>query len=284
MHPTLIFTVGGQQLQLASYALFISMAALVAAGTAFALAVRRGMPWFRVLACLLAAAVAVPAGSRLLDAATKPAFYLQDPERLWRLDFAGFSMLGGLLLAGAAGVVACRLLALPLPGMADAVAPGLWIGIALARIGCFLAGCCFGEVTSLPLGITFPTGSPAHIHQVVSSLRALPPMPVHPTQLYELAAALACAGLAAGLTRWRTPDGAPFLASVCAFAAFRLAVHPLRVPGPALAVPEGFYPALYVSILLLAAAALLWRRNVPRAPVEAAGIPMRAGGGPAVAG
>jgi phosphatidylglycerol---prolipoprotein diacylglyceryl transferase len=266
MHPALSFAVGEQQLQLASYGLLLSLAALVAAGVGFAVAVRQGLPWARVLACLLAMVIAVPVGARLLDAATKWGLYLQEPDRLWRMDFEGFSMLGGLLLAGAAGAAACRLLSLPAARTADAVAPGLWLGVAITRLGCYLAGCCFGEVTSAPWGATFPIGSPAHLHQIVQSLRALPPLPVHPTQLYEMAAALACAGLAAGLLRSRAPDGAAFLASVCAFAAFRLLNHQFRVPGPALAVPEWFYPALYVSIMLAAGAALLRHAAVSRPP------------------
>jgi phosphatidylglycerol---prolipoprotein diacylglyceryl transferase len=257
MNPTLGFALGEQQLQVASYSLLLSLGALVASAGGFTLAVRWGLPWPRVLACLLAAALAAPVGARLLDAATKPVLYLQEPDRLWRADFEGFSMLGGLLLAGAAGATACRLLSLPAARMADAVAPALWVGVGLARAGCYLAGCCFGEVTSVPWGVTFPLGSPAHLHQLVHSLRPLPPLPVHPTQLYEMAAALACAALAAGLIRLKVPEGAPFLASVCAFAAFRLVNHQFRLPGPALAVPEEFYPALYLLILVTTAGALL---------------------------
>ncbi|RPI01891.1 MAG: prolipoprotein diacylglyceryl transferase [Ignavibacteriae bacterium] len=45
----------------------------------------------------------------------------------------------------------------------------LLLAHALGRLGCFLAGCCYGIPTNSWMGITFPKG----------------PCPVHPTQLYE---------------------------------------------------------------------------------------------------
>ena len=52
------------------------------------------------------------------------------------------------------------------------------VGQAIARVGCFCAGCCYGKPTDTPLGITFTseycnmtTGTPLHL-------------PLHPTQLY----------------------------------------------------------------------------------------------------
>jgi len=51
-------------------------------------------------------------------------------------------------------------------------------------VGCFLNGCCYGAPTGLPWGVRFPALSPA------GDLHA-----VHPTQLYETAAALAMCAL-----------------------------------------------------------------------------------------
>jgi phosphatidylglycerol---prolipoprotein diacylglyceryl transferase len=47
-------------------------------------------------------------------------------------------------------------------------APGIALGVAIGRIGCFLQGCCFGTPTTLPWGVDFGDG-----------------MSRHPTQLYE---------------------------------------------------------------------------------------------------
>lgn len=48
----------------------------------------------------------------------------------------------------------------------DLIVPTVMLGIAIGRIGCFLNGCCFGEVCDLPWAVTFPEGSPAHVCQI----------------------------------------------------------------------------------------------------------------------
>ena len=60
--------------------------------------------------------------------------------------------------------------------VADLVAPFLALGQGIGRIGCFLVGDDYGIPSSLPWACSFPKG--------------LPPTdtPVHPTQIYEMAA------------------------------------------------------------------------------------------------
>jgi phosphatidylglycerol:prolipoprotein diacylglycerol transferase len=55
---------------------------------------------------------------------------------------------------------------LPVLATFDAMAPALMLGISIGRVGCFLNGCCFGSVCDLPWAVTFPPGSPAHVHQI----------------------------------------------------------------------------------------------------------------------
>lgn len=45
---------------------------------------------------------------------------------------------------------------LPALAMADIVAPGMMVGLALGRIGCLLNGCCYGGESTSPWAITFP--------------------------------------------------------------------------------------------------------------------------------
>ena len=87
---------------------------------------------------------------------------------------------------------------LPLGRMADLVAPTLAIGYAVGRMGCFLVGDDYGRPTAGWWGIKFPLGTPA---TDVASLEGsfgitVDPaiveqfgqvVPVHPTQLYEIA-------------------------------------------------------------------------------------------------
>jgi phosphatidylglycerol:prolipoprotein diacylglycerol transferase len=78
---------------------------------------------------------------------------------------------GGLVVYGSifGGALALVLFARKyrLPGLAltDLVAPGVLLGVALGRIGCFLNGCCYGGVCDLPWAVQFPWRSPPHVRQ-----------------------------------------------------------------------------------------------------------------------
>ena len=63
---------------------------------------------------------------------------------------------------------------------ADFLITALPLGHALGRIGCFLAGCCYGKPTTLPWGVVFT--NPDTLVPV-----QLQGVPLHPTQLYETA-------------------------------------------------------------------------------------------------
>lgn len=99
---------------------------------------------------------------------------------LW--DSAGFAWFGGLVFAIAAlliqgwraGIGGIRTL--------DLAAPAAAIGYGVGRIGCFLSGDgCYGLPTNLPWGMSFPNGIEPTLVRV------------HPTPLYELAAAIVIA-------------------------------------------------------------------------------------------
>jgi len=90
----------------------------------------------------------------------------------------GFVFFGGMIVSVGALVWYIRRQKLPLLKTADFMIVGLPLGHALGRIGCFLAGCCYGKPTLLPWGVRFTdphTLVPAHLVGV----------PLHPTQLYE---------------------------------------------------------------------------------------------------
>ncbi|MCL4535497.1 MAG: prolipoprotein diacylglyceryl transferase [Bacteroidetes bacterium] len=253
MQPVLSFVLAGHLIAVASYSTFLYLAAAITIGLGVVVAARRGLPAGRSLFCLAAMAAATPLGARLLDIASNPEVYAREPGEAFALDSSGFALYGGLFLAMVVGVVSCRALSVPLLRLADAAAPALGTGIAIMRVGCFLAGCCAGKVTDLPWGVTFPVASNPHVHQIISGigLFAGGPLPVHPTQLYESAAALAGAALAVWLLRRRMADGTAILAFSAWFTAFRWLNFPLRQTPPTLGVHDWFYPALYATIIIV---------------------------------
>jgi phosphatidylglycerol:prolipoprotein diacylglycerol transferase len=81
-------------------------------------------------------------------------WYIGDHRSTWRERPAeGWSVNG--LLAAAPVVAAVSLLAfqLPIGVFLDASAPGLFFGVAIGRLGCFLTGCCSGRATASRWGV-----------------------------------------------------------------------------------------------------------------------------------
>ncbi len=89
----------------------------------------------------------------------------------------------GSIIGGIFGVLAyLTIRKLPVLATLDLFAPGLMLGIAIGRLGCLMNGCCFGAVCDGPPGITFPVGSPAHVHQLETGEASLAGIVLKPAQ------------------------------------------------------------------------------------------------------
>jgi prolipoprotein diacylglyceryltransferase len=189
-----------------------------------------------------------------------------------RLRWAGMTSFWGYLAGMSAVIVVCRANRLPLARLADLAAAPMGLALFCARLGCFLAGCDYGKVTSVPWAVRFPKGSPAWRDQLTAGL--LPPeraesLPVHPTQLYEAALGLLMFGVALVLLRrMRDGKGRVFLACAALYAVGRLAIETVR--GDA---GRGIYAGLssgqIFSIVALVAVALTWLASHRRAMLGA---------------
>ena len=105
---------------------------------------------------------------------------------------------------------------------ADALAPGVVLGQAIGRLGCFAAGCCWGKPTSLPWAVTFT--------DVYASRAVGTPMdtPLHPSQLYESGAAFLIFAFLLWLLPRKRFDGQVTLAYVALYSAVRFGLEFLR--------------------------------------------------------
>ena len=106
----------------------------------------------------------------------------------------------------------------PVATVLDMSVPGLAIGHAFGRVGCFLAGCCHGRPTSLPWAVTFTDPLSLAPHGV----------PLHPTQVYM---ALHGFVVFAILWAWRTrtrKDGELLLLYLLLYAPGRYLLEGLR--------------------------------------------------------
>jgi phosphatidylglycerol---prolipoprotein diacylglyceryl transferase len=181
MYPE-IFRIGNFPVN--TYGVLLALAFLAALLTAARLAARDGLPRERVYDLGLWMLLAAIIGSKVLMLFTEPE-YREDPLRLISLDFlrSGGVFYGGFVAAVLAGYFLIRRYQLPWWKTADAFAPGIALGNAIGRQGCFAAGCCWGKPTEMPWGVQFTeaghevTGVPLGVH-------------LHPTQLYESFGAL----------------------------------------------------------------------------------------------
>jgi phosphatidylglycerol:prolipoprotein diacylglycerol transferase len=130
-----------------------------------------------------------------------------DIFRIWE----GGIVLYGSIMGGTAAFFLYRLIRpFPLCPLLDVVAPSLALGVAIGRLGCFLNGCCYGDLCDFPFGVAFPRDSPPWKAQVVLGMldrNAAWSLPVHPTQLYSAFDALVLVFLTSAYYPIRRRDG-----------------------------------------------------------------------------
>ena len=182
-------------------------------------------------------------GSKLLMVMTEWDAYQGDWRQLLSLDFlrSGGVFYGGFIGAVIASVIVMRIYKLPWWRTADAFAPGIAIGQAIGRLGCFSAGCCWGKPTTGFCGVHFTekgheiTGVPLKVGdladasqreiwtQKLGSLAA--PLHLHPVQLYEVAATLVIFVLLLMLAKRRKFHGQIVLAYALLYALARFTIE-----------------------------------------------------------
>jgi phosphatidylglycerol---prolipoprotein diacylglyceryl transferase len=177
MFPVL-FQVGGFSLH--SYGLFIAAGFLLGIGLAAREAGQKGIPVEKILDISFYILFSAILGSRLLFVIFNYPHYLQHPLDFFKVWEGGLVFYGGLILSTLTGIWAAHKQQLPFWETADLFAPSIAVGQIFGRLGCFAAGCCFGKPTNRFWGVTF-----THPDSLAPTGIAL-----HPTQLYEVLAAL----------------------------------------------------------------------------------------------
>lgn len=162
-----------------------------------AISPREGMPRRRAVAGLLLLGLAIVVGARLhamvLEEGRSVVEIVSHPNAWLR---GTMRLPGGLLLATALAPLVAALLRLEYGRLSDVAITSGAAFLAVGRIGCHFAGCCFGVPTTLPWGTSYPRGtSPwgAHVNSGLVGRDAAGSLPVHPFALYlALVAAVVC--------------------------------------------------------------------------------------------
>lgn len=180
------------QIDLRSWGLFTVLSLLLGFAVQRRFGRRAGLSSEQILSIWVYGGIFLLIGARGLHVALNWGDYAAQPLAAIAFWDGGLALLGGILPA-----ILFVILFLGRQGLGLAALDAIILGVALSqgvgRIGCFLAGCCYGQVTDSWLGVSFPLGSIAQFtlaHQGhIDWAESTPPL--HPTQLYEAAAAFA---------------------------------------------------------------------------------------------
>ena len=180
MHP-ILFQIGG--IPVFSYGVLVATGVLLACG----MAVAAPRAWastptnsgaWEFTACWPRCSVA-----KIWLIATAWEYYSANPREIFSVTMfqSGGTFYGGVF-GGIIGVILyAHFQKMPLLPVFDICSAAIPLGHSIGRLGCFMAGCCFGKPTDVAWGVTFTNpvaaqlaGTPLGIH-------------LHPTQLYEAA-------------------------------------------------------------------------------------------------
>jgi phosphatidylglycerol:prolipoprotein diacylglycerol transferase len=248
-----------------TYGVLLATAYLLGLKFAMVRARARGLDQTRVLDLGIYIIISALVGAKLLLFLTDFRTFVQSPRELLTLARAGGVFYGGLILAVIVALWYIRRVGLPLWTTCDVFAPGIALGHVIGRFGCFFAGCCYGQPTSVPWAVTFT--DPYAASNVGTPLN----VPLHPTQVYEAGAeALILIALLATESRGKTFPGRTFWLYMLLYSISRYVIEMFR------ADPRGtvfmFSTSQFISLLLgpLAVIMLVYlgRRGAP-APTAA---------------
>ena len=227
-----------------TYGVLLAVAFLSALFVAARLGERDGLKRERVYDLGLWMLLAGLVGSKLLMLLVEPE-YANNPAHFFSLDFlrSGGVWYGGFLGGLAAGYFLMRRYRLPFWKTADAFVPGVALGQAVGRQGCFAAGCCWGRPTLSAWGVHFTeagnrvTGVPTIVAQLPEAEQAtwaerlggyVAPVHLHPTQLYESFAMFAVFLVLLWLHRRKRFSGQVLMAYAALYGAVRFTVEFFR--------------------------------------------------------
>ena len=198
-----------------------------------------------------------------------------------RLRLFGWILLGVVVLA-----VYCRITRLSFLKAADVFAAPSLLAIGIGRIGCFMGGCCWGDVCASssqlaalsdsalhaqihtfawvsgehnPLAIQFPAGSFVHQQHLVCGLLnegSARSLPVHPVQLYESVLVLGLFPAVWFGFRTNSIPGRACLAAMASYSIVRFLIEFFRADNSI--VLHGLTFTQLICLVTLILSALLW--------------------------
>ncbi len=172
MHPILI-KIG--DFTLYSYGVFVAIGFLAGISYALREARRVGEDPEKILDLCFWILITAIVGARLMFILLNIKEYIKYPMEIIKIWRGGLVFYGGVILSIIVAAFFMYRHKLNPWKVSDILSPGIALGLFFGRIGCFLAGCCYGKPTDLPWAVTFR--NPVSLANLG--------VPLHPTQLYS---------------------------------------------------------------------------------------------------
>jgi phosphatidylglycerol---prolipoprotein diacylglyceryl transferase len=258
MHP-ILFEFGGFTIY--SYGVLLAAAYLLGLQFALIRARSRGLDRERVMDLGIWIIISALVGAKLLLLVVDYRPFLANPRSIVDLLRSGGVFYGGLIAAVTVALVYIWRHRMPMWTTTDVFAPGIALGHVVGRLGCLLAGCCFGRPTSVPWAISF------HDPNAFATSGTPLGVSLHPTQLYEAGAeALILVFLLALERRGRPFPGRTFWSYMLLYGNSRFIIEFYR-GDPRGTVFDALSTSQFVSIILVPLSVvmlvLLSRRDDP---------------------
>lgn len=226
MHPRLLtvpaFDLLGRTLgpfTLHTYGVLLAIAFLAGLWVASRQAKREGLDAGKVTDMAVWVLIAGLVGAKVLLVALDWRHFARQPREILSIFQSGGVFYGGLVGGLLVAWWYARHYDLPGWRTADVLAPGVIIGQAIGRLGCFSAGCCWGKPTQVPWAVTFT--------DIYAARQVGTPMDVavHPSQLYESAAAFLLFLFLLWLARRKRFHGQVALAYIALYSVIRFTLE-----------------------------------------------------------
>jgi phosphatidylglycerol:prolipoprotein diacylglycerol transferase len=260
---------GPTHLALPTYGVLVAFAVLVGWLWFVRNARREGLPQDRAASAALWTLLAAILGGKVGLALVEYDRYLLEPSNMLR---TGFLQAGGLIWAAVlAAILTLVGLALrwdlPLGRLLDAGAVPVPLSQAIGRLGCLMAGCCYGDQCALPWAVVY------HSHEAHARTGVPLGTGLHPAPIYEaLWCLLAVLPLVLLARRWRRRPGEVALIYCVAYGTGRFFIEFARGDaGRGLWFDGALSTSQIISLVVVPVALAVYfvlRFRAPAAPIE----------------
>lgn len=181
-------------------------------------------------------------GAKLLYIIVEFDRFIKDPMSV--IGSEGFVVYGGIIMGVMAAIKYCRIKKISFLEYFDLLMPSVSVAQGFGRIGCLLAGCCYGRETTSIIGIVFPEGcmAPAGVKLL-------------PTQIFSSIGDFAIAAILIFAYDKRKHDGDIGILYMILYGIGRFVIEMLR--SDARGGMGALSTSQWISILILVGAAVL---------------------------